>query len=226
MQEVGGLEVIQDLNSNSKTHIVILHGYGANANDLYSLKQFFDPDTKYNWHFPNGFLDLGSTPGFESKAWFPIDAEAYAKAQAEGRHRDLAGVRPAGLNEARDRLLKFLKEILGEGDQLILGGFSQGAMLSTELSFQVASVLKGLIVLSGALLDEKFWVPNLSKLKGVPFIQSHGESDPVLSFDEAKRLYEFFKESELEGDFLDFQGGHEIPMYIAAKTKEFIEKHA
>jgi len=226
MKNVGGLDVIQNLNSSSKTHIVILHGYGANANDLYSLKKFFDPETKHNWHFPNGFLDLGSVPGFESKAWFPIDMEAYEKAQAEGSHRNLAVTRPNGLNEARDRLLKFLKEILADGDQLILGGFSQGAMLSTELSFQLGPVLKGLIILSGALLDEKFWVPNFDKLKGIPFIQSHGESDPILSFNEAKRLSEFLKDNGLKGEFLDFKGGHEIPMYIAAKTKEFIDNHA
>lgn len=226
MDIVGGLEVIQKINEKSNTHIVFFHGYGANANDLFSLREFLDPGSKYNWHFPNGFLSLGVTPMYDSRAWFPIDIEAYEKAQAKGEFRDMASTRPAGLNEARDRVLKFLKEILKNGDKLILGGFSQGAMLSAEISSQLSSVLSGLIILSGAFVDESNWVPSFTKLSGLPFIQSHGNADPILSFDEAKRLYDCLIKQGLKGDFLDFAGGHEIPVGVVLKAKEFIQANA
>ncbi len=223
MEKVAGLEVIQKLNPNSKKHFVILHGYGANAQDLFSLQKLFDNKGEHNWHFPNGFINLALSPMFDSRAWFPIDIESYEKAQREGRHRDLASVRPAGLNEARDRLLKFIKEIINNGDELVLGGFSQGAMLSAELSFHLKPILKAVILLSGAILDEISWFPKFAELKGLKFIQTHGEQDMVLSFTEAQRLSEKLQELGWEGSFHPFQGGHEIPMHIALEVRNFIE---
>ncbi len=226
MKVIANLECVQSLNKSSQNHIVILHGYGANAHDLLSLKNYWDPQSLHNWYFVNGFLKLNMSPMMDSRAWFPIDMVAYEAAMREGKFRDLAGVRPAGLDEARDRLLKFIKEILPQNDHLILGGFSQGAMLSTELSFYLASQLKGLILLSGSYVDEASWSKKLSLLKDVPFIQSHGEQDPILSFDEARRLYDSFTQSGVSGEFLNFKGQHEIPLPVIDKVKNFLNQIA
>lgn len=222
MKEVAGLEVIQRLNPNSKTHVVIFHGYGANSNDLASLQQALDPQNKFNWHFPNGFLKLDMMGGFDSRAWFPIDIQAYEQARAQGRYRDMANHRPPGLDEARDRLLKFVKVILEDSDQLILGGFSQGSMLTMELSHYLKDVLKAVIILSGAILDEVTWFPKIEELGGLPFIQSHGVQDPVLSFQEAERLSEKLISSHWKGQFHSFQGGHEIPLQVLMQVKQFM----
>lgn len=57
--KVAALDAIEVLSSNSETNsnvkslIVLLHGFGADNTDLATLARVVDPQVKTNWCFPN-----------------------------------------------------------------------------------------------------------------------------------------------------------------------------
>ena len=97
-------------------------------------------------------------------------------------------------------------------------------MLSTELAFISEPKPKGLAILSGAFLDAENWRVLSKKANGLKFLQSHGENEALLPPKGAKDLYMALRESGLEGQFLDFSGGHEIPMPVLNKLSLFIKQ--
>ena len=114
---------------SSKPKLVMFHGYGADAYDLYALAQHIDPKENYNWVFPNGPLEVPIGPGFFGRAWFPIDMSAHEEAACEGRGVDYSKKRPPGVDKVASKALEFLKEINFQPSEHILGGFSQGSMM-------------------------------------------------------------------------------------------------
>jgi phospholipase/carboxylesterase len=104
----------------------------------------------------------------------------------------------------------------------ILGGFSQGAMMATELTLTSPTPPAGLIILSGTLVDKDRWALLAAKRPGIPFIQTHGKSDPLLDVYEAARLTQLLQSSKMPGQLHTFEGGHEIPPHLIPLLKEFI----
>ncbi|RME17215.1 MAG: esterase [Bdellovibrio sp.] len=207
----------------SSSHgIVLFHGYGANCHDLVPLHQL-SHCSKAQWFFPDGPLEVLIGLGLKGKAWFPVDTQAFEQAVAKGQHHLLSQIRPQGFDEALQLAENFVNHLPVK--KLILGGFSQGAMLATELSFRMSKKPEALIILSGALVDE----PHLSSLldqpenKKIPFFQSHGQQDPLLSFQEARRLYELLTTKGLKGHFVSFSGGHEIPTQVLEELNTFLK---
>lgn len=106
----------------------------------------------------------------------------------------------------------------------LLGGFSQGAMLSCDALLQSTQRYAGLIQLSGTLVAKQEWGPLMAKRKGLPCFQSHGTQDPILPFSMAERLRDEFHQAGLAVDWQPFRGGHEIPEPILRRLGSFILK--
>ena len=70
----------------------------------------------------------------------------------------------------------------------MLGGYSQGAMVASEVAFQTDLEIAGLVLLSGTLVDEAAWERQFHTRRGAPVFLSHGRSDPVLPFEVADRF--------------------------------------
>ena len=116
--------------------VILLHGFGAPGNDLVPLADVLNVPTGTRFVFPEGPLTLSFGPR-DARAWWLIDMARMAQDQAAGRPRDLSNEIPKGLAPARDTMLTFLKEVEhtfnADPRKTVLGGFSQGAML-TKLS--------------------------------------------------------------------------------------------
>ena len=74
------------------------------------------------------------------------------------------------------------------GAKVVLGGFSQGAMLACDTALREGPKLAGLVVLSGTLVAEAEWAALFPTLRGTPVFQSHGTFDPLLPFQAAAML--------------------------------------
>jgi phospholipase/carboxylesterase len=96
----------------------------------------------------------------------------------------------------------------------VLGGFSQGAMLSLDVALHRPTPPAGLILMSGTLLAESVWKPRLNQLAGVPVLQSHGRHDPLLPFSIACALRDELRAAGAKLDWVEFAGGHEIPPVV------------
>lgn len=203
--------------------IVLCHGYGADASDLRPLADLMHLDDSTNWLFPNGILEVPIGPQFTGRAWFPIDMEALQLAMMRGEHRIFSTICPPGLDEARTALKAEIEKLGVPWSNIVLGGFSQGAMLATDLALSLDETPRGLVILSGVLVNADQWGPLLDKHPELKVIQSHGRMDPLLDFAEALKLHQLFEDRGIKNEFLPFEGGHEIPPAVLARVREFLK---
>jgi phospholipase/carboxylesterase len=230
--KVGGLDVritggTDGLGGGSGPVVILLHGFGAPGDDLVSLADVLHVPASTRFVFPEGPLSLSFGPR-DARAWWLIDMARIAADQAAGRIRDLSNEIPKGLAPARETMLAFLKEVEqkfgADPRKTVLGGFSQGAMLSCDLMLRTAQPYAGLIQLSGTLLAIQEWAPLLQKRKGLPVFQSHGMQDELLPYVGAERLRDTLIHAGLSVEWHSFRGGHEIPRTVLQRLGPFITK--
>ena len=197
---------------------VLMHGFGAPGDDLVALAGAIDvpPGTELVFpEAPHALAELARDPRYgDARAWWMIDVAGLERALATGTLRDLSTESPPGLPAARAAMSEVLDELAREapGRRLVLGGFSQGAMLALDLALrEPGRPLAGLVLLSGALIAAREWVPRMTGRAGTPVFQSHGRSDVVLSFAGAEQLRDALTKAGLDVRFQSFQGPHTIP---------------
>ena len=205
----------------SQSCVVLFHGYGADAADLAPLGEALGGG--HTWIFPNGIEKISSLE-VAGRAWFQIDVQAFEESIAQGTHRDMSTYRPPCIENSYNKVRKFLDEVEAQYDEVVIGGFSQGAMLSTELALRATKKPRALILLSGTLLCKNQWTQWAPTCEGLKFFQSHGYYDPILSFDQAKTLFGMLINSGSVGEFHSFPGQHEIPPEIIKSLGQFLSK--
>jgi phospholipase/carboxylesterase len=209
--------------------VVLLHGFGAPGDDLVPLWRQLDVPRGTRFAFPEAPLELGGGYG-DARAWWMIDVAALERAVRDGTLRDRSKEMPEGLDAARDQLSAVLSELereLGAApEQLILGGFSQGAMLSCDLALRTDRPLSGLVLMSGTLLAEDQWTALAPRRSGLPVLQSHGRDDPLLSFVQAERLRDLLRDAGLIVTFSPFNGGHGIAPGMLDTLGAFVTERA
>lgn len=205
--------------------VVLLHGFGAPGTDLVPLARVMDVPRETRFAFPEAPLTLPAGYG-GGRAWWMLDMERLQQAMIAGIPRDLRVEQPEGLAPAREKLsatLDALAADLGVAEgSLILGGFSQGAMLSCDQVLHSDRPLAGLALLSGAYLNEEEWAPRFARREGLPVFQSHGRRDPILSFEGAEHLRAAMEGAGWDLRFTAFGGAHEIPMDVLDGLAAFI----
>lgn len=202
--------------------VVLLHGYGADYSDLVPLAEMMNLSKDITWVFPQAPQQIIIGPGFHGRAWFQIDSKRLENAMINGEPADLSLTIPPGLEEASTGVAKFYKALSMAHNKIILGGFSQGAMLATDFVLRSDSKPKALVIMSGSLLNLEVWKKNIQSCVGMPFIQSHGKNDVLLGYEHAEKLHSFLTDNGMFGDFLAFNGGHEIPPKIIERIGSFI----
>jgi phospholipase/carboxylesterase len=109
-------------------------------------------------------------------------------------------------------------------DRFVLGGFSQGAMLATDVALRLKKPPAALCVLSGALIVEEEWQPLAAERGSLRVLQSHGHYDSILPFPMGEALRDLLTRSGLAVDFLPFAGDHEIPDTVVARLAKMIQE--
>lgn len=216
-QEISGLEVLSTKHVGAKNAVILFHGYGANMHDLFPLVEVWGKEST-DFYFPNGILKL-EMGAWGGRAWFPIDMQKIQMYMMRGEHRNMDEEVPEGYDEVLNKLEKFVKEISHNYEKVIIGGFSQGAMCASHLLMRLEK-LSGVILLSGNLVNQKA----LLKKGTIPFYQSHGKGDAVLSFAGAQRLSKKLNDLGYQGSLDSFEGGHEIPMSVVNNVSAFLDR--
>jgi phospholipase/carboxylesterase len=204
---------------------VICHGFGAPGTDLVPLAGEIAAPPGTRFVFPEAPVALPPSFG-PGRAWWMIDIMRMQMAMASGEMRDLTTEIPDGLAEANEKLNNMLTELEGaigmKRERLVLGGFSQGAMLSTDVVLRSTDPIAGLVVMSGTLLAEGQWLPLMEKREGLPVFQSHGTEDPLLPYAIAERLRDGFVAAGLPLNWVDFPGGHGIAPTVLKRLGDFL----
>ncbi len=135
---------------------------------------------------------------------------------------------PEGLGKSRRLLTACLSEAargagLGLGD-VVLGGFSQGAMLSLDTALRLDEAVAGLVLLSGTLISEEEWRRRAALRRGLPVLQAHGRQDPLLPYAAAEALRDLLVQQGLDVDFRAFEGGHTITLDVLRGVTDLLER--
>ncbi|MDH3529571.1 MAG: prolyl oligopeptidase family serine peptidase, partial [Acidobacteriota bacterium] len=158
-----------EVTSNKKPPLLLLlHGIGADENDLYGIhpfldKRFFVVSARAPYALPYG--------GY---GWFEIYIEP-------GR----VSINGPQFEESRTKILRFVDELISahdvDAERIYLCGFSQGAMMSLSALFSEPEKFAGVIAMSGRAVSELAPTGSQTeKLKGFPILVTHGTNDPVL----------------------------------------------
>ncbi len=235
MTELGGLacRVLQEGEEKPKACVVLCHGFGAPGDDLVGLYgELLELEPKLSgvrFVFPQAPLSLseyGYPPG--SRAWWNIDWEQIQRLSVGDPEtlREFRKQEPPGMAQARQALLKLVNELTAQSGlsvgQLVLGGFSQGAMLTNDVTFRLEEPPRALVTMSGTLLLEDLWRKKAAARKGLRVFQSHGRQDPILRYDAALLLKGLYEEAGLQVEWHDFQGGHGIPLDVLQALAQFL----
>lgn len=207
--------------------VVLLHGFGAPGDDLVALHRVLPAPAGTRFVFPVAPLSLGSPfPGLDARAWWPIDVAALERAIQRGELRDLTREEPDGLADARAAVDALLDEVAARlaPSALVLGGFSQGAMLSTDVALRSRRDLAGLCLFSGSYLAARAWDPRFADRAGLPVFQSHGRQDPILPFSLAEQLRARLETAGLPVDWCPFDGPHTIPPEAMDRAGAFLSR--
>lgn len=203
--------------------VVLNHGFGASGDDLVDLgpwlMEFSEPiETGCQFVFPSAPVDMGplGLPG--GRAWWPINMAQLAEINQTRDYDQLTALQPAGMLAASEQLSGTVRQLLQRMDlpesSLVLGGFSQGAMVSTDvvLRHQLQPAL--LTLFSGTLLCRDEWQRFAERHPGCRVLQSHGLYDPLLPMAPARQLNQILSRNGFDAEFTEFAGQHSIPVEV------------
>ena len=219
--EAGGLTVhrIRGRESEPRLAVLLCHGYGAPGSDLVPIAgELIGASSSIAKHvvfyFPEAPIFLGGYPPFQMRAWWNLDIAALEEAMAIGRPIDRKQECPEELPHLREQIGAVLDAIRKENDlstsSIVLGGFSQGAMLATDVALHLEEAPAGLAAFSGTLLCSEEWNRLARARKPFPVLQSHGRIDSLLAFAAAEQLFELWQDP-VNARFVPFDGPHTIP---------------
>jgi phospholipase/carboxylesterase len=217
MLEIAGLRTTAVGAPDAALAVILLHGYAMRPADLTPFA--------HSLGVPALFL-LPQGPRHSSAGgygWWDIDAEARNAAVSRGP-RDLAEQYPPGLGAARERLQQFVEAVTAEyrPDCIVVGGFSQGGMLSLDFVLREPSPVDGLILMSVSRIARSDWELQRERLRGLPVFLSHGRTDPDLAFSAGEALRDFVLAGAAEVSWVPFDGGHEIPLVVWRALRKFL----
>lgn len=205
--------------------VVLMHGFGAPGDDLVGLADGIAAPAGTRFAFPAAPIDLG--PMFAGgRAWWHLDLEERMRRQALGI-RDINEV-PEDLHDVSQLVEELLTELEGTlkppHGKLVLGGFSQGAMLALDVALRGTRPLAGLVLLSGTHIAANEWAPLYAQRKGLQVFQSHGHEDPVLPFAVSDALRSTMEHAGIPVEWVPFRGGHGIPPLVLSRLGAFLTR--
>jgi phospholipase/carboxylesterase len=193
--------------------LVMLHGIGADENDLLSLADHVDPR----------FLVVSlraPRPYHGGWAWFQIDWRPDGSvvpdvAQARATLADLVGW--LGAAPAR----------LGTDPQRVyLLGFSQGAMMSLGVLRAAPERLAGVVALSGLRVDELVVTPAApDAMARVPVFVGHGTRDDVLPVANGRAIREALAPRVRDFTYREYAVAHGIGADEVADVATWLTAH-
>lgn len=204
--------------------LVLLHGYGSSADRWMPFTQTIRWPAAGRFVFPQG-PDRTVPPGGppDGRAWWPLDLGSYIP---QGKTiPDLSKARPSGLKTAASLVEDVLSDrrTVPRGP-LVLGGFSQGAMVASEVAFRSRVPISALVLLSATLVDEPSWEHHFRERQNMPVFLAHGRADTVLPFDVAARFRQQLEAAGIAVTWVPFEGGHEIPAVVVVALNQFIDR--
>ena len=184
--------------------LVLLHGRGADENDLYPLLDVLDPERRLHGYTPRAPLSL--PPG--GAHWYVVPRVGYPD--------------PATFREGYGALAEWFDALPFAADRIALGGFSQGAVMSYTLGLgEGRPRTAALIALSGFIPVVEGWEPDLDP-PFPPIAIAHGTQDPVIPVDFGRRARELLMGAGADPLYHESPIGHWIDPEVIPELRDVV----
>lgn len=182
-----------DSGQSPKSMVILLHGLGSDGRDMMGLARALCEDLPETvFVCPNAPERCDLSPlgfqWFSMRIWTPESLQAGAK-----------GVLPL----LQDFITHQLAHYTIPPERLVLGGFSQGAMMALHAGLSYPRPIGGVLAYSGGLADSD--MANKTSAHKIPICLIHGQEDEVVSFDIYTQSHAALSQAGLEVQ------GHAIP---------------
>lgn len=235
-RQIGPLDcVVINSDQPPKALAVLCHGFGASGDDLVGLAPDLlhtrKSDVPVQLVFPAGLLSLDSEGYGDGRAWWALSIQRLIGALEQGQYELVREECPPGIDLARQSLVQTIELLLSQlglgSHQLLLGGFSQGAMLAMEVACcGLTRPPAALTLFSACLIRELQWKPAAARLASTKIVQSHGTLDQILPVRTGLWLRDMLVQNGCQVDFLQFQGPHTIPWDAIEHTGRLLDELA
>jgi phospholipase/carboxylesterase len=186
---------------------VLLHGRGADEHDLYPLLDAFDPERRLSGYTPRGPLAL--PPG--GAHWYKLGG--------------IPTPEPTTFFPTFERLTSWFDALPFEPERIVLGGFSQGAVMSYALGLGEGRPRPaGLVCLSGFMPRVAGFALDLSGLDGYPVAIGHGTLDPVISVEWSREARALLEESDADVLYRESPLPHAIDPAFVPELAAFVRR--
>lgn len=190
----------------------MLHGWGANAQDVAALAHYLDlPD--FEFAFPNAPFPFPYSP--IGRMWYDLP-ESYSFFSQP------AFAQQPQIQESRQRLTDWLLSLEATTgiplSRTVLAGFSQGGAMTLDVGLNLP--LAAMMVLSGYSHAPL----NLSAQQPPKILIVHGQLDQVVPLVAAQRTRESLVNQGASVQYHELSMGHEIQPVVLKLMQSFIEE--
>lgn len=175
--------------------LIMLHGRGADEEDLLGLSSFLDERlmiigvrAPYPFPYSGGFT------------WYDMETVGTPE--------------PAMFRSSYDKLSTFISDAVAhypvDTKQLYLLGFSMGTVMSYALALTRPGMFRGVVANSGYIPEGTHLSYDLSHLDHIEFFVTHGTEDPVIPVGFARRARELLEAAHARFEYREYPMTHEI----------------
>ena len=196
-----------------KNAVILCHGYGGDGNDISILANY------WRAHLPDTIFICPDAPekcaasssGFQ---WFDLMDQTPEQVLAKSL-------------VAENRLNKLIDEVKKnnnlKSNQIIIGGFSQGCMITLQTGLKRKDAINSIIGYSGRIIDTEHLSKNINSKPHI--ILMHGDVDQIVSIDSLLEAKDFFNKNNYEIETHIFKScEHRIPTEGSSLGLQFIKK--
>lgn len=184
-------ELIPALEKNSRRIFVVLHGLGDSMDGW----RWLPPALNLPWM--NYLLVNAPDEYYGGWSWF-----------------DYPGEITPGVHRSRKMLFALLDDLQAKGfpaDQITLGGFSQGCLMSIETGLRYPHRLAGIVGISGWVFELESLVRELTPVaRSQRLLITHGLYDPLLPFSNVQQQVRQLKAAGLNIAWHEFPKEHTV----------------
>tara|TARA_B100000780_G_scaffold61733_1_gene39914 strand:- start:212 stop:862 length:651 start_codon:yes stop_codon:yes gene_type:complete len=198
----------------AKNAVILCHGYGGDGKDISLLASYWRtylPETLFIC--PDAPEKCAVSPnGFQ---WFDLMDQTKEQILIKSLVAEIK------LNKLIDEVM--IKNELN-GNQIALGGFSQGCMISLQTGIKRKEKINSIVGYSGKIIDVNHLQNNIVSRPNI--ILMHGDKDEIVPASFLLQAKEFFKKNNYEIETQIFKNcEHRIPTDGSSLGLKFLKKN-
>jgi len=197
-----------------KSAVILCHGYGGDGKDISILANY------WRAHLPNTIFICPDAPekcaasptGFQ---WFDLMDQTPEQVLSKSL-------------VAESKLNKLIDEVKDKNNllanQIVIGGFSQGCMISLQTGIKRKDTIGGILGYSGRIIDTEHLEKNIISRPHI--ILMHGDIDQIVPVNSLLEAKDFFIKNNYPIETKIFDNcEHRIPTEGSSLGLQFIKKH-